>query len=291
MDTRSDLKTLLWESYREWSRDNVQRLGAALAYYMVFSLAPLLVIAISIVGLFFGSRAAQGLVAQQLQELIGPSAAEAVQNLLQHALYRPRSGLLATLFGLGTLLAGASAVVNELRVSLNQIWEVSPRRRGWLGYLWGRLISLAFVLFVGLLLLLSLGASIAIAAAGKYLTAFLPVPELVLQGLNILLSIGTITLLFAVIYKFLPDARISWHDVWIGALVTALLFTLGNFLLGIYLGKRASSAYGAAGSVILILLWTYYCAQIFYFGAEFTQVFSKNRGSRRPQSRIPSETR
>lgn len=271
---------LLKKTYQAWRADNGQRMGAALAYYTLFSLAPLLLIAISIAGAFFGRSAARALVLDKIQDQFGPKSAQAVGKLLLN-LSKPGRGAIASATGTITLLLGASGVMGELHASINQIWKV-PARRSRLGaYIRTRVVSLAFALAVGFLLLVSLLLSAVVAALSHFVSAVLPVPAVALQLLNMAVSFGVVTLLFAVMYKFLPDADVEWRDVWTGAAFTSFLFLLGNFLLGIYLGTRGlGSAYGAAGSLVVIVMWAYYCAQILYLGAEFTHVYAVARASK-----------
>ena len=272
---------LLKETYNDWSEDKAPRLGASLAYYTVFSLAPLLLIIISIAGLAFGQEAVEGRIVGQLGGLVGEDSAQAIQSMIQSA-RKPQTGVIATGIGLATLLFGASGVFGALHDALNTIWEVEPKPgRGVLGMIRDRFVSFTMVLGVGFLLMVGFVVSAALAAVSSYLGGLLPFPSFVLQLLNIIISFGGITLLLAMIYKILPDVEIRWSDVWIGAAVTALLFTIGRFVLGLYLGRGTfGSAYGVAGSLIIVLLWVYYSAQILFFGAEFTQVYANKYGSR-----------
>ena len=262
--------------------DQAPTLGAALAYYTVFSLAPLLVIAIAIAGLVFGHEAAQGQIFDQLRGLLGEASAKAMQDMVQNANAKPATGAVATLIGVVTLLFGASGVFGQLQTSLNAIWDVEPKPgRGILGIIQDRILSFGFILVVGFLLLVSLLLTAAIALVAQWFGGMVPGMETLVQILNFILSLSVITLLFAMIFKFLPDAKIAWHDVWIGAFITALLFTVGKFALGLYLGKSGvGSSYGTAGSLIVLLLWVYYSSQILFFGAEFTQVYANQFGSR-----------
>jgi membrane protein len=264
----------------EWSEDQAPALGAALAYYSVFSLAPLLIISIAIAGLVFGREAAQGQIFDQLRGLLGDASGKAMQDMVQNASAKPATSMVATLIGTVTLLFGASGVFGQLQASLNAIWRVEPKPgRGILGIIQDRILSFGFILAVGFLLLISLILTAAIAFVGQWFGGIVPGIEMFIQTLNAVLSLAVITLLFAMIFKFLPDARIAWHDVWIGALITSALFTVGTFPLGLYLGKSGvASSYGAAGSLI-VLLWVYYSAQILLFGAEFTQVYANRSGS------------
>jgi membrane protein len=272
---------MLKEAAADWSQDNAPRLGAALSYYTIFSLAPLLLISIGVAGLVFGQEAAQGRIVHQIDGLLGTDGARAVQDMLENA-RKPATGTLATLAGFVTLLFGATGAFTELRSSLNTVWEVeTPPTRGLFGMLKARFLSFTLVLGVGFLLLVSLVLSAALAAAGALFDGRLPGGDAVLEALNFVVSLAVVTLLFAMIYKLLPDTHVEWRDVWFGAGVTAALFTLGKFLIGLYLGRGSvGSAYGAAGSLVIILVWVYYAAQILFFGAELTQVYARRHGSR-----------
>ena len=272
--------TLFKQTFAEWNNDNVPRLGASMAYYTVVSIAPLLLVVIAVAGLAFGREAAAGAIVSQIQGLVGDQAAKAIEAVLENA-DKPSTGILAAGLGIIMLLAGASGVFAELQSALNTIWKTPARPdKGFLGMLKDRFFSLLMVLGTGFLLLVSLVMSAALAAMGSYLEYFLPVPEPLLQGLNFLVSFGVITLLFAMMFKILPDAPVAWNDVWIGAAVTALLFTLGKLLIGIYLGKaNFASTYGAAGSLVVILVWVYYSTQLLLLGAEFTKVYAMTYGS------------
>jgi membrane protein len=272
---------LFKKTFEEWNKDKAPRLGAALAYYTVFSLAPLLVVIIAITGLAFGTEAAQSSFLDQISEVMGPRVASAMQDMLENA-RKPSTGILATIIGVATLLLGASGVFGQLQDALNTVWgvEVKPGR-GVMATIRARFLSFVAVLGTGFLLLVSLALSAWIAAAGKVLSGFLPGPEFVLQSVNFLVSFAMITVLFAMMFKFLPDVIVQWRDVWTGALLTATLFTIGKLLLALYLGKSdVATEYGAAGSLVLILVWVYYSAQILLFGAEFTAVYSNEYGSR-----------
>ena len=271
---------LIKDTLSEWNDDKVSRLAAALAYYTAFALAPLLVISISIAGLVFGAEAAQGEVVAQLQGLVGTRGAELVEEMIA-ASRKTSSGVTATVIGIAVLLFGATGVFGELQDALNTIWEVKPRPgRGWRGILRDRFLSFTMVLGTGFLLLVSLALSAAFAALGTYLTGFLPAPEVILQAINFVVSLALITLLFALIFKVVPDAKIAWRDVWIGATITALLFSIGKLAIGLYLGKSTmTSTFGAAASLAILLVWIYYSAQILFLGAEFTQVYATRLGS------------
>ncbi len=274
--------SLLKQTASEWMEDDAPTLGAALAYYTVFSLAPLMTIAIAIAGLFFGKEAAQGQIFDELRVLFGEEGGKAVEEVVQSASAQPAAGVVATIISVIILLFGASGVFGQLQASLNTIWGVKPKPgRGVLGMIRDRLLSFGFTLVVGFLLLVSLLLTAGIALVADWVGGLMPGSETLAQILNVVFSLVMITLLFAMIYKFLPDAKIAWRDVWIGAFLTALLFTIGKFALGIYLGKSGvASSYGAAGSLIVLLLWVYYSSQILFFGAEFTQVYANRFGSR-----------
>jgi len=277
---------LFEETFNEWQKDNVPRLGAALAYYTIFSLAPLLVVVIAIAGLAFGPAAARGEIVLQIEDLIGSKGAEAVQAMLQAA-WSPAQGILASVLSLLALIIGASLVVSELRNSLNIVWN-APAPEAEQGFIAGlvdlvrqRLYAFFLVLGIGFLLLISLIANAALAAFGKYFQSWLPTPEFVLQIANFILWFAATTFVFALIYKIVPDVQIAWSDVVIGAAMTSLLFTLGKLFIALYLGKSSlASSYGAAGSLVVLLAWVYYSAQVFFLGAEFTQVYANTFGSR-----------
>jgi len=273
--------SLLIATYAKWTDDHAQTFGAALAFYAVFSLAPLLLIVIAIAGLVFGQEAAQGQIIGQIQDLVGEDSAKSIQNMIEEA-RKPAAGIIATVLAIVMLLLGATGVFAQLQEALNTIWRVEEKP--WEG-IWkvlkDRFLSLLAVLGTGFLLLVSLVISAGLSALGTTLEHFLPVHEFLLQAINFFVSFAIVTLLFAMIYKLLPDVSIQWGDVWIGAIITSLLFTIGKFLIGIYLGKsNVGVAYGAAGSLVVILIWVYYASQIFLFGAEFTAVYAEAHGSR-----------
>jgi membrane protein len=274
--------SLLKQTASEWMEDDAPTLGAALAYYTVFSLAPLMTIAIAMAGFFFGKEAAQGQIFDELRVLLGEEGGKAVEEMVQSANAQPTVGIVATIISVVMLLVGASGVFGQLQASLNTIWGVKPKPgRGVFGIIQDRLLSFGFTLVVGFLLLVSLLLTAGIALVADWVGGLMPGSETIAQMLNILFSLAMITLLFAMIFKFLPDAKIAWRDVWIGAFITAALFTIGKFALGIYLGKSGvASSYGAAGSLIVLLLWVYYSSQILFFGAEFTQVYANRFGTR-----------
>jgi len=274
--------TLLRETYNEWTADKAPRLGAALAYYSIFSLAPLVVLAIGIAGIVFGEQAARGGIVREIAGTVGAPAAAAIEEMIKHTQQNGESWP-ATLVGLAVLLFGASGVFVQLQDALNTIWKVTPKPDlGWWSMVRERFLSFAVVLGTGFLLLTALVVSALLAALGKFLTSgALPGGVHLWQGVTVLVSLAFITLLFALIYKLLPDATIAWRDVWVGALVTAVLFSVGKYLIGLYLGQSSTtSAFGAAGSLVIILIWVYYSAQILLFGAEFTRVYANHCGDR-----------
>jgi membrane protein len=275
---------LLKATYLEWNNDKAPRMGAALAYYTIFSLAPLLIIAIAIAGLAFGMQAAQGEITRQIQGLIGPDGARAVQAMIQSA-HKPAHGAIAGLIGILALFLGASGVLSEMQDALNTIWHVnSDDTSGLSKLIKARFLSFGMVLGIGFLLLVSLLLSAVLAALAKYVNGVLPVPAILLESLDFLFSLFFITLLFAMIFKLLPRVAVAWTDVWVGAALTSLLFTAGKFAIGFYIGKSVSaSAYGAAGSLVIVVAWIYYSALLLYFGAEFTRVYANQLGSRRGQ--------
>jgi membrane protein len=272
---------LIYESVMEWIGDRASRKGAALAFYTVFSLAPILIMAIAIAGFFFGEDAARGEIYMQMSDLLGPDGAQAVQAMIQNA-SRREAGIIATVVGAVTLFIGATTALAELKDGLDQIWDVpTERTSGFWYFLRTRLLSIGLILSLGFLLLVSLALSAVFAALAKRWGPA-DATGAVLQAVNFLFSYALVTLLFAMIYKILPSARIAWRDVIIGSLVTAFLFSIGKFVIGVYIGNSAiASSYGAAGSVILVLIWVYYSAQIFLLGAEFTKVYAHRYGSRR----------
>ena len=272
---------LLKETFSKWSADAAPRMAAALAYYTAFSMAPLLILAIAIAGLLLGHEAAQGKIVEQIRGLVGQQSATAIQSMIE-ARQHPAKGIFASVIGVVALLAGATGVLSELKSALNTIWR-TQEHSDVKEIVKKNVLFLGMLLGIGFLLTVSLIASAAVAGVGKFLGGFLPAPELLLQAVNFVLSISVITVLFAAMYRFLPNTRVDWHDVWVGAIVTAFLFELGKLGLGLYLGKSTiSSSYGAAGSILVLLLWVYYSGLIFYFGAEFTRVFADKHGSRKP---------
>ena len=271
---------LFYTAARQWLADNASRQAAAMSYYTIFSMAPVLILAISIAGLMFTQEDVQQYVVNQARDMVGFKGAEAIESMLETT-YEGGTGVVATLIAIGTLFWGASNIFNQMKATLNKIWNVEPNpNRGIIGTIRDRVISVAMVLSVGFLLLVSLVLSAVIAAVVNYASGLSPALEGLIQVLNLGLSFAVITALFAMIYKFLPDAQIAWSDVGIGAAVTALLFVIGQFIIGLYIGNSSvASAYGAAGSLVVLLLWIYYAVQIFLFGAEFTEVYARRYGS------------
>ena len=270
------LLSLFKDTFQSWQAHKAERLGAALAYYTIFSLAPLLIILIGITALALGQENAQSQMVAQIQGLLGSDAAAFILSLVGNA-RRSGSGGAAALFGLGTLLVGALGLFLQLQTAINDIWDVKPDpRRGFRGAIRDRLVSLAIMLGVGFLLLVSLLVSTFLAAAGRYFTGLLPVSSVMLEAVNLVISLLFSTLLFAMLFKFLPDCPVDWSDVWHGAILTSLLFMLGKYLIAFYLGVTSvGSVYGTAGSLVALLVWVYYSAQLILFGAEFTHVYAR----------------
>lgn len=279
--------TIVQSTVAAWLDHNASSLGAALAYYTLFSIAPILVIAMAIAGSVFGSDVAETQVLSQMQGLLGDAGAAAVRGLLTSAQRSHANGIAAAISVI-TLLVGATSVFGELQKTLDQIWGAPARDKtvAWWRVLRSRLLSVGLIMGVGFLLMVSLLASAALAGLGDWLRVYMMHWNVVLPALDLLLSMALSTCLFAMIYKYVPRESIAWGDVWVGGFVTAVLFSVGKSLIGLYLGRSSlSTAYGAAGSVMVLLLWIYYSAQIFLFGAEFTHVFAYARGSRRESHR------
>jgi membrane protein len=264
-----------------YSSDKVARLSAALAYYTIFSLSPLFVLLVAVVGLYYGEEHGRKQLMDQIREYMGEQGANALGSVLAKT-SKPAAGILATIIAGVTLMLGATGVFVELQDALNTIWNLRARAgRGLKGFIKNRLLTFAMVVVIGFLLLVSLILTAVLAGLGKFMGERFPLLEPVGQILNLILSLAVITLLFAMIFKILPDAKIAWRDVWVGAALTSVLFNVGKFLIGYYLGKSSvSSAYGAAGSLAVILLWVFYSAQILFFGAEFTEVYANKFGGR-----------
>jgi membrane protein len=266
---------------KAWSADYAPSMGAAISYYTVFSLAPLLIIVIAVAGAIFGHDAVQGVVVQQFSGLIGEKSASLVQGLLASA-SDTNNGLVAGIISFFVLVLGATSVFTELQSALDRIWHVpeSQKPSGIVAMVRSRLLSFGMILGLAFLLMVSLAVSAAVSAFGSWMGGLMPGWQILLQVINAVFSIGVATLLFAMIYKFMPSTRIDWKDVWIGALVTAVLFEIGKFLIGLYLGKsNMTQSFAAAGSLVVLLAWVYYAAQIFLLGAEFTKAYADEHGS------------
>src|SRR5213594_1675259 len=270
---------LLKRTFSEWSEDKAPRLGAALAYYSVFSIPALILIVIGVIGLIYKGDVA-GAIQQHLGALIGEDAARTMMATGKQQ--GASGGIVASIVGIVLLLVGASGVFGELQDSLNTIWRVKPKPdRGIIAIVKDRFVSFTMVLGIAFVLLVSLVLSAALAAMGSAISAWIPGGEIVGHLLEVVVSLAVVTVLFAMIFKILPDVKLAWNDVWIGAAVTAVLFTIGKVAIGLYLGKATiGSAYGAAGSVIVMIVWVYYSAQILLFGAEFTRVYANQYGLR-----------
>ncbi|MGZ8264457.1 MAG: YihY/virulence factor BrkB family protein [Burkholderiales bacterium] len=281
----------IWDLFKKaissWSADYAPSMGAALSYYTLFSIAPLLLIVIAVAGFFFGADEVRGALFAQLGGLMGDEGAKAIEEMLETA-NRPREGLLSTISGFAVLLVGATTVFGELQNSLDRIWRAPARdpSSGLLKLIRARLLSFGMILAIAFLLLVSLAASAMLAALGKWWDAWFGAWEILAHILNFAVSFGLVTVLFALIYKIIPRVDVAWHDVWVGAAVTSLLFTIGKFLIGLYLGKSdVASGFGAAGSLVIVMVWVYYSTQIFLVGAEFTWVYAHENGSRKGMPR------
>ncbi|MEO8536434.1 MAG: YihY/virulence factor BrkB family protein [Betaproteobacteria bacterium] len=279
---------LIKESVSQWSDDYAPSMGAALAYYTIFSIAPLLVITIAVAGFVFGAEAAHGEIFSQLRGVIGDDGATAIQGLVKSA-SETGKGTFAAIAGVVTLLLGATTVFGELQSDLDRIWDApKSTESGIKTLLKGRLHAFGMILGVGFLLLVSLVLSAGLSALAKFWDGWFAGWEWALQAVNFVVSFAIITGLFAMIYKLLPRVRIEWRDVWVGSMVTSLLFAVGKLLIGLYLGKSGvASGFGAAGSLVIVLLWVYYSSQIFLLGAEFTKTYAHSHGSRTGQA-MPS---
>ncbi|HZV98221.1 MAG TPA: YihY/virulence factor BrkB family protein [Methylophilaceae bacterium] len=282
---------LVKQTTSSWVDDYAPSMGAALAYYTMFSIAPLLLIVISILGLVFGEEAARGEIVAQLQALMGEQGAEAVQSLIASA-SQPNTSAMATTISIILLVIGATTVFGELQDDLDRIWRAPERDKA--GGIWGllraRLLSFGMILGIAFLLLVSLVFSAMLAALGKWWGAWFSNWLVLADVINMALGFALTTTVFAMIYKIMPRVHIRWHDVWIGAVVTALLFTLGKYLISLYIGKSGvTSGFGAAGSLVALLIWVYYSAQIFLLGAEFTWVYAHSFGSRKEQPQIKDQ--
>jgi membrane protein len=275
-----NLWSILKQTFNDWSEDKAPELGAALAFYTALSIAPLLVIILGIAAFFLGDDAASGQITTQMESMVGQEGASAISDMIKNA-DKPTAGTIATVLSVITLLFGASGVFGQLQSSMNTIWEVEPKPgRGIWGMIRDRFLSITMVLGMAFLLLVSMVVSAGIAAAGNVMTGLVGDSPWISHAIHIATSLVVLTLLFAVLFKYLPDVKIGWRDVMLGAFVTAVLFTLGKFAIGLYLGYSSmASSYGVAGSFVVLLVWVYYSAQIFFFGAELTQVYANNYGS------------
>jgi len=269
------------EAGLQWLAHKDARMGAALSYYSVFSIGPLILIAVAVAGFVFGREAVQGEVTNALKGLLGENGAQAINGMLASA-DKPREGLVATVVGIVTLIFAAIGVVVQLKDAFNTVWEVEePKAAGIWGFVRTYVLSFAAVLAIGFLLLVSMVMTAGLAAAGKFVGSY--VPEAALQITGFLVSFAMISLLFAMMFKWMPDAPVRWRDVWLGAIGTAALFEIGKFLIGLYIGKQGlESTYGAASSLVVVLIWVYYSAQLVLLGAEFTHAQAKQRGDVAP---------
>ncbi|HSO40217.1 MAG TPA: YihY/virulence factor BrkB family protein [Labilithrix sp.] len=276
---------LLKQTVNEWLDDRGFTRSASLSYYTIFSIAPLLLIAVAVAGFVFGKDAVSGQLRQELQGIVGDEGATAIQEMMKSA-SKPGRGIIASILGFAMLIIGATGAFVELQDTLNDMWGVDKNKTsGIIGFLRARVLSLAMVVVIAFLLLVSLVVSTALSALGSYSASALPGWELALQIGNLVFSFVVITVLFAAMYKVLPNVKIAWRDVWLGAAFTSVLFSVGKLLIGLYLGKTsASSSYGAAGSFAVLLLWINFSSMILFFGAEFTQVFARSRGRGVPRS-------
>jgi membrane protein len=270
---------VLKDTVREWIDDNAARVAASLAFYTLLSLAPLVILTIAIAGVVMGEDTARDRIIYEVGQLVGPEGAKTVNAVVASA-HQSNDGVLSTVIGLIVLFVGASGVFGELQYAMNTIWGVKPKQSSGLMLLVReRVFSFAMVIAVAFLLLVSLVVSAVLSGIGRFMAGSLPGGDTVWQVVNVVLSIGIITALFGLIFKVVPDVEVRWRDVWVGALATAILFTVGKQLLGIYLGESSvASAYGAAGSIVALVVWVYYSSQLVFFGAEFTQVYARANG-------------
>jgi membrane protein len=279
-----ELLNVIVETFKEWQEDQAPRLAAALAYYTTFSLAPLLVVVIAIAGLLGAGEATQSLVMDQVEDLVGQEGRDFVGSMIDNA-SSTSSGVIASILGTVTLFIAALGAFNELQNALNRIWDVEPKPIKGLGkQVWNfiskRLLSFSMLLGIGFLLLVAMVVSAALSAISEYINSIPLFSNVIFQVLNFLFSLALITLLFALIFKYVPDVEVSWRSVWLGAAITAIFFTIGKQLIGLYLGRSdIGNTFGAAGSLALILIWVYYSSQILFLGAEFTQVYAKRKGN------------
>jgi membrane protein len=282
--------TVSWTAARAWWKDDALRLSASLAFFSLFALAPILLVAIAIAGAFFGVDAVRHQIVGQLQQLVGPQGAQTVESMLASA-WRHSGGTLATVIGTATFLLGATGAFLELQTALNQIWRVEPKPGAAIKeFVLNRVRSFGIVVGFGFLLMMSLVVSAALAGLSAWMSEGTQQPHL-WQGINLLISLMVTTTLFALIYRVLPDVKLKWRDVWIGGLATAVLFSIGKELIGLYLGQSSTtSSYGAAGSVIVLLLWVYYSSAIVLLGAEFTRAWTQDEGRKPPPEDFAKKT-
>lgn len=279
--------SLAKESVQSWLDDYAPSMGAAIAFYTVFSLAPLMMIVIGIAGFFWGEEAVRGELLRQVGGMVGENGAAAVEGVIRSSAEETEQGIAAAVASAVVLVVGATTVFAELQSALDRIWEVpeSNKKSGIWNLLRSRLLSFGLVLSLAFLLLVSLIVSTMLSALGGWLGGLMPGWETLLQVVNIVVSFSILVVLFAMIYKFMPQAEVAWRDVWVGAMVTALMFEIGKLLIGLYVGKTAvASSYAAAGSLVVVLIWVYYAAQVFLLGAEFTWVYAKRHGSRKKRA-------
>jgi membrane protein len=278
-----EMWSLTKESFSAWSDDYAPSMGAALSYYTLFSIAPMLIIVISLAGLFFGVDAVRTVIFDQLHALMGEEGAEAVQDMIANA-SDPGTGAMATIISIAGLVIGATTVFNEIQNDLDRIWRApaAEQSSGIWTLLRTRLLSFGMILGVAFLMAVSLILSAALSVIGKWWDDWLGGWEVLAHVLDIVVNLGLLTLVFALIYKMIPRVEVGWYDVWVGAAVTALLFTIGKVAIGLYLGKSdVTSSFGSAGSMVVLMIWVYYASQIFLLGAEFTRIYAERFGSRR----------
>ncbi|TVP57253.1 MAG: YihY/virulence factor BrkB family protein [Gemmatimonadales bacterium] len=273
-------RELLQDTISLWSSKHAFQFAGAMAFYTVFSLAPLMILLVSAAGIFFGEEAARGEIAAQIESLVGSQAAEAIETAVERSSIE-QSGILPTVLGFLALLFGATTVFAQVQAALNNLWDVraEPSRSGLLNFIRTRLLSMGLILVIGFLLVVSFVLSVAVGMIVRFAADWVPVPNLLVLGADLTLTLVVVTLLFAMVYKVLPDVHLGWRDMWNGAFVAAALFTVGQYAISYYLSQTApGSAYGAAGSLVLVLMWVYYSSLILLFGAAFTRVAVRERG-------------
>lgn len=280
---------LVKQTVMNWLDDYAPSMGAAIAFYTVFSLAPLVIIVIAIAGFFWGREAVQGQLFDQVSAMVGTEGGKAVESVVLGA-QEPAQGIAATVISIVMLVIGATTVFSELQSALDRIWKVNSKKQsGIWALIRARLLSFGLILTLAFLLIVSLVVSTLLAALGSWLGGGVPGWGMLLQAVNAAVTLGILTLLFAMIYRFMPQVSVAWHDVWAGAFVTAVMFEIGKFLIGLYMAKASvASSYAAAGSLVIVLIWVYYAAQVFLLGAEFTRVYAEAHGSRRDLGTEPT---